>query len=200
MKKGVFSKTIISTLIVLMTMLVSLTPAFAANLSSTTTENVYVKEYNVNVGEGTLQTIDKSEIPENVKPIRLKDEKELYDFIQKMEEETDVLNTKNSINVMSTSSIPSVSEKVGLGTVYLKARYTTSGTRVTSVSPFTQFTGFTYGITWEQNTIGSKITSTGKDFEAWTSGTAHTYILLDSGMTRLFSRPVDLDMYVMVFR
>lgn len=99
-----------------------------------------------------------------------------------------------------SSSIPEVYKRIGLGKVYLRARYTTSEGRVRSVSPFTEFTGFTYGFIWEQNNIGHYITSDGKDFKAWTSGTVYWYIVLDvGGVTRLTSQRVDLDMYITVF-
>ncbi len=96
------------------------------------------------------------------------------------------------------------SQKFGINAyVNLYVDYSTSGNNntgtITSHSPYTTFTGFTNGMSWEERHKSSRITSSGKDIYATASGEVVSYLLID-GLIEMGRTPANLSGYAYVIR
>jgi len=63
--------------------------------------------------------------------------------------------------------------------------------RLTSFDLYKPFTGFTLDFDWSENSIGTTISSSGKDVHVYTDGTFGYYLLID-GLIKLNSRPISM--------
>ncbi len=83
-----------------------------------------------------------------------------------------------------------------MGTVSLRASYGTTGAShtgtITYINPYTQFTGFTLGIEWNQSNIDYSIYSNQKDAYIYCNGTLNYYILV-SGLIKVASKNLSLN-------
>ncbi len=160
--------------------------------------NVFAAENNSIYSIENLKVIDSSDVPENVIPIEL-NESELEDFIKSINDTEQFINeTDNVIEIndklRATDHHTKVdTQKVGMGTVNLNTYVTYSNGQFTSASPYTTFTGFTYGFDWNQSVSDYEISRDKRSVDVYSSGELDWYILLNTGLTTVYTQQIDLD-------
>jgi len=150
-----------------------------------------------------LKVISKKEIPSNVTPVSFKSDEEAVAYLNQVFNNINVQTNFDILTRATNGNTTVATTKVSTGTISLKLRYTTSGNgntgTITSLDPYTTFTGFTLGFGWTENSIGATITSSRKDVYVYTDGTIDYYLLID-GLLKLYSRPISMSGTVSVIR
>jgi hypothetical protein len=150
-----------------------------------------------------LKVISKKEVPTNVNPVSFKSDEEAVAYINQVFSNVDTRSNFDVIARATNGNATVTTTKVSTSTISLKLRYSTSGNgntgTITSLDPYTTFTGFTLGFDWTENTIGATISSSGKDVHVYTDGTLDYYLLID-GLIKLYSKPISMSGNVSVIR
>ena len=147
-----------------------------------------------------LIPISENDLPDGVIPMEFDSEEEAKLFILKIKNELDKSERHSSVEIplinpllritQGTATVAQQFISAGLAVISLKINYTTSGNnntgRITSVSPYTDFTGFTLGFGWTQSDVGYQITPSEKDVYVWGNGVLDYYILIEGGI-RIYS-------------
>lgn len=190
--------------------------AFAAEDQGIATDNqtqvdkVKAEKYKEISKKYKLERVQKA--PDRVIPVKVNSPEELESLLQsaskiKIERvpvsnnESTVSGTQSIVSPSSTyTTYTTDSYKVGIaGYVYLKARVEKGTNTILSVSPYTSFTGFTWGFDWDEYNIGSSIVSGGKDFESWASGGLEYYLLVNNDLMRYYIQEINFEGYTTVF-
>jgi hypothetical protein len=150
-----------------------------------------------------LKVISKKEVPSNVNPVTFKSDEEAVAYLNQVFSNINTRTNFDMIARATNGNTTVASTKVSTGTITLKLRYSTSGNgntgKITSLDPYTTFTGFTLGFDWTENSIGATISSSGKDAHVYTDGTIDYYLLVD-GLIKLYSRPIRMSGDVAIIR
>jgi hypothetical protein len=167
------------------------------------TGSVFASEQ-TSIIKNDLKIISKNELPSNVIPMKFNSDEEALAYLNKTFSNIDTQLNPIVCGSGGTKGNATVATKrISTNKIYLKLRYSTSGNantgRITSLDPYTQFTGFTLGFDWHQNSIGADIDSNGKDVYVYTEGSLEYYILVNS-LLKFYSRPISLSGDVAVIR
>lgn len=114
----------------------------------------------------------------------------------------DLETKENGISTMSNTYDTIVAKQsfaAGLGEIRLRVNYTTSGSightgRITNHRAYTQISGMTVGIKWDEKFCDSQITSSGKDILAQTAGELSVSLIID-GFLDFYKVPVNMRGY-----
>jgi len=141
--------------------------------------------------EPTITIIDESQIPEGVIPLEFESEEELNAYIEELGKQIANMTTSEPVPInprgrATTGTAYIASQNFGLGAnVSLYVSYMTSLNNnlgaIVFADPFTSFTGYTFGFVWNQSSIGSYITSNGKNVYAYANGVVDQYLTITGG-------------------
>lgn len=151
-----------------------------------------------NNSEFVVRDISIEEVPENIQLAEFDSMEEAYQYLQQIDKQINEAE-KNPIVILDTNArytttgIEVDSKKVAAtGTIYLKMNCSVSGGKITSVDPYTEFTGFTLGYDWSESSIGYTLKNNDTSVYVYASGTVDYYFIAN-GVVKLGSRSVSLD-------
>ncbi|MDR2570687.1 MAG: hypothetical protein LBD23_10400 [Oscillospiraceae bacterium] len=168
-----------------------------SNIIETTTDIMVTSM--VVIGKTTVERLPMSMLPEGVELIDLTVHNEASLFINNetiviTNEHDNYNNTQNSNN-NGHGNIVTHSIYLGMS-IHLRAHWGLSQGMgpftLTWVDPYTTVSGWTFGQSWVQRTIGHKINNPATSASVWTSGEYVQYILVSANLFEIIRTPISM--------
>lgn len=150
----------------------------------------------------TLGVKKVSSVPSGIKPIILKNEKELLNFINSLKLEKSntisekVIETRDTTDTIEVSTYQGVgygNGKINLFATIHRWRDGSFGAITDVTNKYTSFTGFTYSFDWRESHPPQHTIATDQlSCHVWVNGELDYYFLV-SGLLRIYTEPVRLD-------